>query len=72
LFIVEYATLWIAYGLRAVKQRTFIFETIGTTYLIILLCVTNTIDVEPKVHRILYGIAVCGLAIRCFARNLYL
>lgn len=72
IFMLEYLMIWIGYGIKAIKQKMFIFYSIGTIYLIILIVISYIIEIEPKLYRILYGIVVCLLSIRCFAcKNFY-
>lgn len=68
-FIADYIMHWFAYGLKIVRKRMFIFYTVGVVYFIILLSVTTLHEVDPKLHRMLYGIGICILCLRCFARN---
>lgn len=67
IFILEYVLLWIANGTRAVKKRIFWFSTISAIYYVTLIALSHTIQIEPKLYRILHGIAVCLISIRCFA-----
>lgn len=68
-FVLEYILLWIANGMRTVKKRIFGFSTISTIYYVVFFVITQNIEVDPKIHRILHAIAVCLISIRSFASN---
>ena len=72
IYILEYALLWIAYGSRTIKQKKFIFATLGTIYSVIIVLAAHLIDIDQKLQRILYGIAICLLSIRCLTSNFLL
>lgn len=65
----EYLVSWLALGLRIIKHKKFIFETVGIIYFIVVFGLTYATNLEPKLDRILHGIVICFLAIRYFARN---
>lgn len=71
IFIFEYALSWIALGMRVVKYKKFIFETISIIYFVVVFGLTYDDKLEPKLDRILHGIVICLLALRYFARKIF-